>query len=141
MAKQVIKDAGLVINSVDLSAQIQQVTLNYQANNEDVTAMGDDALVRLSSLIDWSIDVTFFNDFSSGSVDDTLFPLVGGSAVAIKLIVDSTASVAAGNPMWTGNVIVQSYPPLGQSVGDAATTSVSLMSSGALTRNESGSFP
>lgn len=140
MAKVVLKDVGVSVGGNDLSAQVQQATLNYSAGEQDVTAMGDDSIVRLASLKDWSMEVTFFNDFGDAALDSILFPLVGGAVQAIKLIVVQSSVVSTSNPMFTGNALVSSYPPVGQTVGDAATTSVSFSGSGDLTRATTGTF-
>jgi hypothetical protein len=42
--------------------------------------------------------------------------------------------VGATNPNWTGTGILETYPPLGNSVGDLSTTTATFQSAGTLTR-------
>ena len=133
MANMIFKDAYLVINSVDLSDHVRQVTLNYKAELQDDTAMGDDSRSRLAGLTDFDIDVEFFQDYASGKVDATLFSLVGAAAVAIELR-PTSGSVSSTNPKYTGNVVLESYQPMGGQVGENLMAPVKLMGSGDLTR-------
>ena len=45
-----------------------------------------------------------------------------------------SAAVGANNPKYTGNAILMSYPPLGNSVGELATGSLTLEGNGPLAR-------
>jgi hypothetical protein len=132
MAKFVFTDAYLTINGVDLSDHVAEVTLNHSAEMKDVTAMGDSTHVRLGGLKDWSLDVSFRQDFAAASVDATLFPLVG-TTFAIELRPTSGA-VSSTNPKYTGTGILESYSPLGGSVGDEAGAAVTIQAAGDLSR-------
>jgi len=77
MATLVYTNAKIEINGTDLSAHASEVGLNYASEMQDETAMGDDTRVRKGGLKDWSIDVTWHQDFAAGAVDATLFSLVG----------------------------------------------------------------
>lgn len=132
MAEFVFTDASVVINAVDLSDHVRQVTLNYSAELQDDTAMGDDTRSRIGGLKDWSMELEFNQDFAAAEVDVTLFPLVGSTfTVTLK---PTSAAVSATNPSYSGTGILESYPPLGGSVGDLATTSVTIQAAGTLTR-------
>jgi hypothetical protein len=132
MATLVLTDADVVINSVNLSSAVRSVTVNYSAELQDETAMGDDTRIRLGGLKDWSMDMEFNQDFAAANVDATLFPLVGTTfAVEVK---PTSGAVSATNPKYTGTGILESYPPLGNAVGDLATTSITIQSAGTLTR-------
>lgn len=133
MAVLVLKDASVTINSVDLSSSVQSVTLTYNANMLDASVMGVSAMVRLAGLIDWSVQITFLQDFDSGSVDATLFSLVGAAAFPI-VIKPTSSAVGATNPSFTGNVVLQSYAPVTGKVGDINTIQAQFQSSGDLTR-------
>ena len=134
MATFVFTDASLVVNSVDLSAYVQSVTLNYNPELQDDTAMGDTARSRAQGLIDWSMDVTFFQDFDSGTVDDTLFSIASGSASVSAVLKPTSAAVSTSNPSYTGNVVIGTYQAVAGTVGDMATVTVNFASAGTLTR-------
>jgi hypothetical protein len=133
MATIVLTDADVNINSVDLSAHVTSVTINYNADEVEDTAMGDTTRSRLAGLIDWSVDVEFNQDYATGAVDATLFSLVGAAAFAC-VFKPTSAAVSTSNPSFTGNAILTSYAPVSGSVGDLATSSASFAAAGTLTR-------
>jgi len=136
MATEVLTDAFVEINGTDLSDHVRQLTLNYEAEQEDDTVMGDDTRASKPALKNWSLDVEFAQDWAASSVDATLFPLVGAAAFTVK-IRKSTGSIAADNPEYTGNGVLESYPPLDNSVGELATSAITIQSAGTLSRNTS----
>ena len=132
MAKFVLTDASLVINSVDLSDHVTSVTLNYEAELGDDTTMGDDTRTNLGGLKNWSIDVEFTQNYASGKVDATLWGIVGTSvAIVLK---PTSGAVSATNPSYSGNGVIGSYSPIGNSVGDVAMAPVTIAPAGTLTR-------
>ena len=134
MAEIVLKDASVVINSVDLSDHVSSVTINYSAEILDKTAMGANSRARVAGLKDFSVDVEFNQDYAASKIDATLFPLVG--AAAFPIIVKPTSSaVSATNPSYTGNALLESYSPVAGAVGELAKVSVSMPGDGDLTRN------
>lgn len=132
MAKFVATDYDITIGAVDLSTSIAAVTLDVTAEEQDTTAFGNTYRTRIAGLKDGSLSLDFHQDFGAGSVDATLFPLVG-SAVAFT-IVPTSGTVSATNPSYSGTAIVTQYQPFASSVGDLATLSVSWPLSGAVTR-------
>lgn len=135
MAKFVLTDASVVINSVDLSDHVESLTVNYGAETPEQTAMQDITRRRLPGLIDWTVDLTMRSDFAASSVDATLFPLVGAAAVVL-VIKPTSASVSATNPTFTGNVLVGTYNPLAGTVGDTSNSTTTLTGDGTLVRAE-----
>lgn len=133
MAKFVLKNAFLSIAGDDFSDHIESITLNYGAETPEQTSMGDGTRTRLPSFIDWSIDVSFRQDFAAANVDARLFVLVGAAAFAIVLRPDAGAK-SASNPEFTGNALLTTYGILTGSVGDVANAPVTLMGDGALDR-------
>jgi hypothetical protein len=135
MAKFVLTDASVTIGGNDISDHVQSVTINYAAEVQDCTAMGDSSRNRLGGLKDWSAEIELQQDFAASNVDSIMFPLVGTSVtVAIR---PTSASVSATNPNYNGNAILESYPPLGNGVGDLSTSSISLQGNGDLSRSTS----
>lgn len=116
MATLIFNDASVVINAVDLSNDVKSVTLNYEAESQDDTAMGDSTRSGKGGLFNWSISVEFHQDFAASQVDATLWGIVGTSvAVVLK---PTSAAVGPTNPTYTGNGMLTSYTPLSGSVGD-----------------------
>lgn len=133
MAQFVFTDAEVVINAVDLSDHVKSVTLNYSAELQDDTAMGDDTRSKIGGLKDWSVSVEFEQDFAASSVDATLFGLVG-TTFTVTVKPDKSTATSATNPKYSGTGILESYPPLDGAVGDLATSGITIQAAGTLSR-------
>lgn len=132
MTTQVLTNASVTLNSVDVSAYCEKVALTYKADMNDVSAMGDTAHAKLGGLVDWSISADFFEDNTSSGPVATLFGQVGAS-IAIQILPNG-GTVGTTNPKYTGNAIVESVTPVDGSVGQAQKCTVTLQGSGVLTR-------
>jgi len=128
----VLTNAYVSINAVNLSPYVKTVTLAYKSEMQDDTAMGDTARSRIGSLKDFTLNVEFFQDFAASAVDATLFGIVG-SVVAIE-IRGANTTVSATNPKYMGNAILETYQPVGGSVGDNLMAPISMSGVGALSR-------
>lgn len=133
MATLILKDAFISVAGVDLSDHAHQLQLSYSADEVEDTNFGDAThLFMTGALKNWSMSVTFAQDYAAGSVDDTLFPLVGESAALVIRPVNAVAS--STNPEFGGTGVLTSYPPLGGSVGERATVEASFSAASDLTR-------
>lgn len=122
MPKFVAQDYRITINSVDFSSSLAAVTLDLSASEQEVTAFGDSFVQRISGLKDASISLDFHQDFGAGSVDATLWPLLGSQATVTITPTNGTSSTS---PAYSGVFLVTEYQPYASSVGDLATLSVS----------------
>jgi hypothetical protein len=132
LAKFVLTDASVTLNSVDLSDHVASVTLDITADEIVTTAMGDTYQSRTGGLKDGTLSIEFQQDFAASEVDATLFPLLG-TTTAFVVKADS-GSVSATNTSYSGNVLVNQHIPVGNAVGELATMSVSFPTSGTITR-------
>lgn len=132
MASIAFTDADVRVNAVNLSTFVRQVTLNVTADELEDTAMGDTYRSKIGGLKDWSVTVEFNSDFAAGAVDATLWPLLG--TVTAFLVKPTSAANAPTNPQYSGNVLVSQVSPVGNSVGDLGTVSVTWPGAGTLTR-------
>lgn len=128
MTIEVLTDAFVSINAVDLSDHVASVTINEGAELKEATVMGDAGVRRLSGLKDWSMTVTFRQDFDAGKVDATLKPLVGGAAFAIKVRKSKTDAISATNPEMQGNGLIDGdLPVVAADVGEVHDISVTIV--------------
>ena len=124
MAVFVLKDAALTVNSVDLSDYVTSITLNYETDSVEVTAMGATGHKFTGGLQNISLDVTLNQDFASSQVAATLDALVGGTTTVV--VKPTSAAVGATNPSYTiSNAFLAATQPVAGSVGDLAAMSVS----------------
>ena len=125
MAKLILTTATVILGSTDLTDHVKQVTINYTADEVDVTSMTLLSKARLGGLKDWSLDVTFFNDYAVSSVNSTLWPLVGSTfSVEVR---PTSAARGSTNPSFLGTGLMSSFSPIGQAVGTANEATVKIV--------------
>jgi hypothetical protein len=110
---------GFKVATVDLSDHVTAFSLNRQADQLEVTAMGDTAHKFVSGLSADTITVTFLNDTATGSVLATL-QAAYGTTVAFTAIQDKVATVAATNVLYTGTILVDNLTDINGAVADEA---------------------
>ena len=110
---------GFKVATVDLSDHVTAFSLNRQADQLEVTAMGDTAHKFVSGLSADTITVTFLNDTAAGSVLATL-QAAYGTTVAFTAIQDKDAAVGATNVLYTGTILVDNLTDINGAVADEA---------------------
>lgn len=126
------KNAYVWINNVDLSLAVQSLSLAYEAESLDATAMGNASRVKQGGLKSQGLDITMFQKYSC--VDATLFGLVG-CQTSIEVRACNACSTANTNPRYSGTYMLQSYPPVGGGVGDLLMAVFRFEPAGDLSRN------
>jgi len=118
MAIFVLKNASVTINSVDLSDYVTSVTLNYEIEAVESTAMGGNRSY-IGGLQNNSISVALNQDFAATKTEATIFPLVGTQTTVV--IKPEDAAKSATNPEYTvtGTYLAASQPVTG-AVGELA---------------------
>jgi hypothetical protein len=131
MPTLVYTDALLTVNSIDLSDHVKSLTLNYEAEMLDDTVMGTSG-TRSSKpgLKNWSLEVEFTQDFAAGSVDATLFPLIGAASFPVTAKAVKGSATSATNPMYSGNAVLENYSPIAGEVGTLGMTSCTFRAGG-----------
>ena len=132
MARIVLTDVSVTINSIDLSDHIANVSLNQSFAEVETTAFGDSARTRIAGLGDNSVSLDFHQDFAASEVEATIAPLIG--TVTSVVIKPTSGSVAADNPSYTFDVLCTEWTPLNGAVGDLSTVSITWPISGAITK-------
>jgi hypothetical protein len=132
MAKFSATDYKITINGTNLSTSLNSVELALESDDLETTAFGTTFRERIGGLKSGSVTLQFMQDFAASSVDATLFPLY--NTLATVVIVPTSSTVSATNPSYTAVCLVNSYSPFASSVGDIATFSITLPTSGTVTR-------
>lgn len=125
MPTRVLTDAAVIVNDVDLSDHVQSVTVELSRETQDDTAMGHTARSNAPGLKTNSISATFLQNFDSSAVDDTLWSLYDDATSHTVEVRETSDSVGSDNPSYTLTGYIESYNPIGGSVGDQHTTDVS----------------
>jgi hypothetical protein len=133
MARIVLTNALVTVNAVDLSDLVASITLNSSVDSVETTGFSSTATrTRVGGLTDNSISLEFHQDYASGEVEATIYPLIGTvTAVTVKPVNDATS---ATNPLYSMNCLVAEWTPLNGAVGELATASVTWPVSGAITK-------
>ena len=135
MARLVLTDASITINSVDLSDHSNSVTLNYEVDSIEVTAFGDSGHSFDGGLQNNTLEITLHQDFGVSSTEATIYPLVGTQTTVV--IKPASGAVAADNPSYTlANCFLAAHNPVAGGVGELAATSLSF-TGGTLTKTTS----
>lgn len=133
MARIVLTDAKVTINSVNLSDHIASITLNTSADVVETTGFSSTAArTRVAGLQDNSVTLEFHQDFATSNVEQTIYPLIGTTTTVV--VTPTSSSVGATNPSFTFTALVSEWQPLSGAVGELATASVTWPISGAITK-------
>ena len=134
MARIVLTDAKITINSVNLSEYCTSVTLNTTTDVVETTAFSSTAAkTRIAGLKDNSVTLEFAQDYGTSLVEATIYPLLG-TTTTVVVSPTSTSPGTAANPSYTFTALVSEWQPLSGAVGELATASVTWPISGAITK-------
>ena len=129
MAIEVFLKPFVSINSIDLSDHVRSVSLPIAPTEVDSVVGGNTGMARLAGLVDWTLEVTFAQDFASAKVDATI-GLIALTGEEVPIIVrKSTDAIGATNPAYNGSGRVFNYDPLGNTINDLAEAPVTLKAS------------
>jgi len=132
MARIVLTDAKVTINSVNLSSFIASVSLSTTTDVIETSAFSSAAAkTRIAGLQDNSVTLEFHQDFATSSVEATIYPLLGTNTT---IVVSPTSTVSASSPSYSFSATVSEWTPLNGGVGELATASVTWPISGAITK-------
>ena len=130
---------GLKINAIDLSDHVTSVTLNYAADELEVTAMGDSAHKFVKGLESGTLTVSLLNDTATSNVLQTLNAAFG-TTVAVKMVQAKVPAVSATNPLYTCDILVNNLTPIAGAVGDIGSQELSFTLNSSVTVATTGSF-
>ena len=134
MAKQVLTNAYVSVNGVNLSNRVSDVSFDISIAAVPVTSMGAGGVENLAGLESGKIDITFWADAANGSVNQTLSAIRnGGTAVPIKIAANGS-SISATNPSYSYQAILVNWPPISGAVGAGLASKCSSIASGTVTR-------
>jgi hypothetical protein len=137
MARIVLNDAKVTINSVNLSDHIASVTINQSFDVVETTAFSSTAAkTRVAGLADNSVTLEFHQDYAASNVEATL-NTIGSSLIGTTttvVVLPTSSAVGAANPSYTFTALCSEWTPINGSVGELATVSVTWPITGAITK-------
>ena len=133
MAIFVATDFSVSINgSTALASYLTQVELTATATDVTTTAFGSTFVTRVAGLKEGSLTLAFNQDYASGTVDATLFPLLGANATVV--IKPTSSAVSSANPSYSAVCLVTELTPVSGTIGDLSVFTVTWPTTGAITR-------
>jgi hypothetical protein len=134
LAKYVVTGNKVTINGTDLSSSVARAEIAMNVADVDVTDFGSAGYTELiGGLKSGTVSIDFHQDYASGSVEATIFPLLGSIATAVIIAGNGTAASSA-TPAYTATVLVNNWNPVSGAVGDLSTVSVTWPTSGVITK-------
>ena len=127
MARLVLTNVEVTVAGVSLADHIASVTLGSTYDVIETTAFKGGnvpaaAKTRQAGLVDNSVTLEFHQDFAAGSVNATIYPLLG-TVAAIK-VQPVNGAISADNPEYQFNAVISEWTALNGAVGELATASV-----------------
>jgi predicted secreted protein len=98
----------------------------------DVTDFGSGGWTEIiGGLKSGQVSLDFHSDFGAGAVSELFADLVGTIGTVTLIAANGTAA-SATTPLYTTQVMINSFTPVAGAVGDLSTFSVTLPTSGAV---------
>ena len=130
---------GVKIATVDVSDMVTAATLNYAADEIEITAMGDTAHKFVKGLESGTFTLSFMNDVASNDILDTLLTNFG-TTVAVKLIQDKDSAVADSNKLYTFDILVNNLTPINGTPADISSQDVTFTLNSKVTVADAGTW-
>lgn len=122
MAVFVFTDAFLTVNTINLSSYVTSITLNYEKDSVETTAMGATGHQQIGGLQNLSVAVEFNNDQAAAQVLETLYSATGSGT---NTLVIKNATSGSPLPVFTcSNMYLAASTPVAGAVGELAKQSV-----------------
>lgn len=124
MAKFVLLNCQIEVNSVDFSDHVSSVEVSLEKEGVDTTNFSGGGKEQVQGLSSDSFSINFQQDFAAAEVNATLWPLyVAGTEFTVKVRATS-AAVSATNPSFEGTCILLQYQPIVGKPGELSETKV-----------------
>lgn len=133
MAKLVLTNAVVKINSVDYSTNINQVELAISSDEVDTTAFSSTGWRTVSGgLKSGSVTLSFHNDYAASGIDSVLWSAF--NTIATVVVLPNGTAASATNPSYTFTALVNNITPVSGAVGDLAVQNLTWPLSSEVTR-------
>jgi hypothetical protein len=137
MATYVITAGYVAIDGTDMSAYVKSASLEINADPVEFSNMASAGSREFKiGLKSGTLSVEMNEDFANTATlpDQKLWGIFNAGANVTFEVRPTSAAVGTTNPKYTGSVVPVNYSPFTGSVGDAAVTSISWPTSGAVSR-------
>lgn len=134
MAKLVLTNPEVTVDSNDLSNYVRSLTFTPNFEEVDTTAFQDSVRDAEAGLEDLSLQLEFIHDADFTNLEAILWPL-RGTKVTVTWKPDAGAT-STSNPQYSATALISQLPMSG-SVGDVLSSSVTWRLTSSITRSTS----
>lgn len=132
MAVFALTSTTVTLNGSAITGDLKSATLAVDAAQLDTTDFASGGWVEMiGGLKSGTLTLEFQDDLADDALDEDLWGILG--TVVAFTIKGTSATTAASNPVYSGNVLITSWS-LGGGVGDLAGKSLTFPTSGAVSR-------
>lgn len=126
MAVFAYTDMSILVDDIEMAGHAKSASLSTEVTQLDTTSLASDGWVEMiGGNKSGSVQIEFMQDVADGSVDATLYPLLGTAGVVKSVCIGS----ADGSPAYLLKSIPLTYTPLTGAAGELAMGSISGSSS------------
>jgi hypothetical protein len=129
LATLIYTDAKLLLGGYNLSADHNELGLDYAAEMLDVTVFGDDTRTNQGGLDSATLTGSGFWNGGYGNADDVLFNLAGATKVPLAVFANGITEGTATDKGFAFEAVVESYN-IGTTVGEMMSFSLTAQSAG-----------
>jgi hypothetical protein len=129
MATVIYTDAKFFLGGYNLSADHNEIGLDYASEMLDVTTMGDSTRVHAGGLDTATVNGSGFWNGGTGNADDALFGLVGEDQKVLTLFPDGLTEGSTTAKGYAMKSVLADYN-IGNTVGDMLTFDLTAESAG-----------
>jgi|TARA_R110000803_G_scaffold16127_6_gene44321 hypothetical protein len=133
MSKFVATGTTVTFNTTDISSSLTRAELVVNSAEVDVTDFGSAGWVEvIGGLKSGTVSLDFQADYGAGAVNELFADLLGTIGTVTIITANGTAA-SATTPIYTTEVLVNSFTPVSGAVGDLSTWTVTFPTSGPVT--------
>tara|TARA_R110000868_G_scaffold6656_4_gene37456 strand:- start:9189 stop:9602 length:414 start_codon:yes stop_codon:yes gene_type:complete len=133
MSKFVATGTTVTFNATDISSSLTRGELVVNSAEVDVTDFGSAGWVEvIGGLKSGTVSLDFQADYGAGGVNELFADLLGTIGTVTIITANGTAA-SATTPIYTTEVLVNSFTPVSGAVGDLSTWTVTFPTSGPVT--------
>ena len=129
MATVIYTDAKFFLGGYNLSADHNEIGLDYSSEMLDVTTMGDSTRVRAGGLDTATVNGSGFWNGGTGNADDALFGLVGEDQKVLTLFPNGITEGTSTLKGYAMKSVLANYN-IGNTVGNMLTFDLTAQSAG-----------
>ncbi len=123
----------LALDGTNFSDHVESAELELEADEVDYTNMGSGGWAEKKGGIKaGNLKLVLQQDFAASNIDATLWGAFGSTLTfGVR---PTNAAVSSTNPEYTGTALVSKYQPIAGKVGDKAVVTISLPTTGTVSR-------